>query len=89
LPGAGTASPAFDHTAGPDAGQLTISGNHASRVFEVAAAKHPLSLSGLTIRNGDGVFAANRPARIQQTQPSPGGLFLRSHLAATPDRKML
>jgi hypothetical protein len=37
--------------AGPGAGQLTISGNHASRVFEVAAGTQ-VTLSGLTIANG-------------------------------------
>ncbi len=42
---------------GPGASQLTVSGNHASRVFEVAA-KEQLTLSGLAIRDGDGVFAA-------------------------------
>ncbi|MFL5242059.1 MAG: hypothetical protein ACJ8FY_08120 [Gemmataceae bacterium] len=36
--------------AGPGAGQLTISGNHASRVFEVAKMEN-VSLSGLTISN--------------------------------------
>jgi hypothetical protein len=43
--------------AGPGAGQLTVSGNHASRVFEVAK-KENVTLSGLTISNGVGVFAA-------------------------------
>jgi hypothetical protein len=37
--------------AGPGADQLTISGNHASRVFEVAA-RTTVTLSGLTISNG-------------------------------------
>src|SRR5215510_14098323 len=35
---------------GPDAASLTISGNKASRVFEVAAGK-TVSISGLTISN--------------------------------------
>jgi hypothetical protein len=42
---------------GPGAGQLTLSGNHSSRVFELAA-KYQLGLSGLAISNGDGVLAA-------------------------------
>jgi hypothetical protein len=37
--------------AGPGAGNLTISGNNASRVFEVAQ-KESVTLSGLTISNG-------------------------------------
>ncbi len=37
--------------AGPGAGQLTVSGNHASRVFEVAAGMQ-VTLTGLTISNG-------------------------------------
>src|SRR6266852_4116490 len=37
--------------AGPGAGQLTVSGNHASRVFEVAATTRNVTLSGLTISN--------------------------------------
>jgi hypothetical protein len=37
--------------AGPGAGALTISGNHASRVFEVAAGMQ-VNLSGLTLSNG-------------------------------------
>jgi hypothetical protein len=36
---------------GPGAGELTISGNNASRVFEVAKGKQ-VALSGLTISNG-------------------------------------
>jgi hypothetical protein len=37
--------------AGPGAGELTVSGNHASRVFEVATGTH-VALTGLTISNG-------------------------------------
>ncbi len=37
--------------AGPGAGELTVSGNHGSRVFEVAAGTH-VALSSLTISNG-------------------------------------
>ena len=37
--------------AGPGAGELTVSGNDASRVFEVAQ-KENVTLSGLTISNG-------------------------------------
>jgi hypothetical protein len=36
---------------GPGAGQLTVSGGHTSRIFEVSA-NYRLSLSGLTISNG-------------------------------------
>jgi hypothetical protein len=38
--------------AGPGAGNLTVSGNHASRVFEVARGTQQVTLSGLTISNG-------------------------------------
>jgi hypothetical protein len=66
--------------AGPGAGQLTISGNQASRVFELAA-NYQLSLSGLTISNGDGVFAAG------STPFSPngegGGIFNSGTLTVT------
>jgi predicted outer membrane repeat protein len=37
--------------AGPGAGELTVSGNNASRVFEVAKGKQ-VALSGLTVSNG-------------------------------------
>ena len=37
--------------AGPGAGELTVSGNNASRVFEVAS-KENVTLSGLTISDG-------------------------------------
>ncbi len=37
--------------AGPGAGELTVSGNHASRVFEVATRTN-VALTGLTISNG-------------------------------------
>jgi hypothetical protein len=37
--------------AGPGAGELTVSGHNASRVFEVAS-KENVTLSGLTISNG-------------------------------------
>jgi hypothetical protein len=37
---------------GPGAGNLTISGNHTSRVFEVAGGARKVTLSGLTISNG-------------------------------------
>jgi hypothetical protein len=39
---------------GPGAGQLTVSGNNQSRVFEVNAPYQPVVLSGLTISNGNG-----------------------------------
>jgi hypothetical protein len=38
--------------AGPGAGQLTVSGNNASRVFEVAKSTKSVTLSGLTISKG-------------------------------------
>ncbi|MEP7338913.1 MAG: hypothetical protein ABI977_14355, partial [Acidobacteriota bacterium] len=37
---------------GPGAGSLTISGNQASRVFNIAAGNFDVTLSGLTIANG-------------------------------------
>jgi parallel beta-helix repeat protein len=40
---------------GPGAGQLTISGNNASREFEVASGMQ-VTLSGLTMSNGQGVI---------------------------------
>jgi predicted outer membrane repeat protein len=40
---------------GPSDGQLTISGNHASRVFEVDGSTTNVTLSGLTITQGDGL----------------------------------
>jgi predicted outer membrane repeat protein len=43
---------------GPGASQLTISGNHASRVFAVAANK-TVALSGLTISSGLTGFSGN------------------------------
>jgi predicted outer membrane repeat protein len=43
---------------GPGAGNLTISGNNASRVFEVAQGT-TVTLSGLTISKGDGVASAS------------------------------
>jgi hypothetical protein len=42
---------------GPGAANLTISGNHASRVFEVLSMSDPhVSLSGLTISNGSATY---------------------------------
>src|SRR5439155_23181861 len=38
--------------AGPGAGNLTVSGNHASRVFELVQGAKQVTLSGLTISNG-------------------------------------
>ena len=43
--------------AGPGAGELTVSGNHASRVFEVAKGVKSATLSGLTISNGQAAVA--------------------------------
>ena len=46
---------------GPGADKLTISGNHASRVFELNSATKPnVTLSGLTISDGVGVVAAGK-----------------------------
>jgi predicted outer membrane repeat protein len=62
---------------GPGAGNLTISGNNASRVFEVAAAKPQLgklSLSGLTITSGDAVL----PAGSSNTYAGEGGAIFNS-----------
>ncbi len=42
---------------GPGAGQLTVSGGNASRVFEVDGAATNVTLSGLTITGGTGVAA--------------------------------
>jgi predicted outer membrane repeat protein len=41
--------------AGPGAGELTINGNHASRVFEVAKGANSVTVSGLTIGSGQAV----------------------------------
>jgi hypothetical protein len=51
--------------AGPGAGELTVSGNNASRVFEVAS-KENVTLSGLTISDGaaSGVGQAGEGAGI-------------------------
>jgi hypothetical protein len=38
---------------GPGASQLTISGNNASRVFDIAKSANSVTLSGLTISNGN------------------------------------
>jgi hypothetical protein len=57
--------------AGPGASQLTISGNQTSRAFELAS-KYQLNLSGLTISNGDGVFAAGSS---YNTNGKGGGIF--------------
>jgi hypothetical protein len=44
---------------GPGAANLTISGNHRSRVFELSSVTSPrVTLSGMTISDGVGVFAA-------------------------------
>jgi predicted outer membrane repeat protein len=42
---------------GPGAGELTVSGNHTSRVFEVAKGANSVTLSGLTISNGQASVA--------------------------------
>jgi hypothetical protein len=43
---------------GPGAGQLAISGNQASRVFDVVGGTTNVTLSGLTITQGDGLGGA-------------------------------
>ncbi len=60
--------------AGPAAGQLTVSGNHASRVFELAATANQVTLSGLTISNG----SANGGSAFQG-----GGILVDSGAALT------
>jgi hypothetical protein len=58
---------------GPGAANLTISGNHASRVFELSSATKPqASLSGMTISNGVGAFA---PGSSQQNDGSGGAIL--------------
>jgi hypothetical protein len=49
---------------GPGAGQLAVSGDHLSRVFEVGGATTNVTLSGLTITQGNGLGG---------TLPGPGG----------------
>jgi hypothetical protein len=58
---------------GPGAGSLTVSGNRASRVFEVANAAN-VTLSGLTISNG---------AAGSGTYTSGGGIFSLGTLTVT------
>src|SRR5260370_1109854 len=41
---------------GPGAGQLAVSGNNASRVFEVFKTLNAVTLSGLTISNGVSIY---------------------------------
>jgi predicted outer membrane repeat protein len=41
---------------GPGASQLTISGDHLSRVFEIDGAATKVTLSGLTITDGSGLY---------------------------------
>jgi hypothetical protein len=58
---------------GPGAANLTISGNHTSRVFELSSKTKPqVSLSGMTISNGVGVFAADS----SQANDGNGGAIL-------------
>jgi len=58
---------------GPGASQLAISGNHASRVIEIAAGA-PVSLSGLTIENG---------AALDGATPHGGGILNQGTLTIT------
>jgi len=58
---------------GPSAGQLTISGGFTSRVFEVDGAGTTVSLSGLTIIDGDGVAGGTA-----QSNDGFGGAILNS-----------
>jgi hypothetical protein len=58
---------------GPGTSQLTISGDNLSRVFELSNLTKPqVTLSGLTISNGNGVFAAGS----SQTNNGKGGAIL-------------
>jgi predicted outer membrane repeat protein len=58
---------------GPGAAQLTVSGNHASRIFELASTTKPtVILSGLSICNGNGAFAAG----FSHTNDGSGGAIL-------------
>src|SRR5262249_7082524 len=66
--------------AGPGAGSLTVSGNHASRVFEVSEGKGKgksvttVILSGLTISNG---YASGAGGGIYSVNNSTSALTLR------------
>jgi hypothetical protein len=50
--------------AGPVANPVTISGNHAFRVFDITSSSAIVTLSGLTITQGSAPFAANRGGGI-------------------------
>ena len=52
---------------GPGAGQLAVSGGNASRVFEVDGATTNVTLSGLTITQGNGVANRDLPAAASST----------------------
>jgi predicted outer membrane repeat protein len=85
---AGQLTVAHDLTiAGPGAGQLAVSGNHASRVFEIASGV-TASISGLTIRDGtvgndeagggiftSGVLTISACDLVGNTAGSGGGIF--------------
>jgi hypothetical protein len=60
---------------GPGAGQLTVSGNHASRVFEVAKSA-TVTLSGLTISNG---FAVSALAKSGYSTTNGDGAGILNH----------
>jgi hypothetical protein len=68
---------------GPGAGQLTVSGNNQSRVFEVNASQ-PVVLTGLTIINGSsngggGLLndSGSTPGQTHQKQPRRGSAIRR------------
>jgi hypothetical protein len=58
---------------GPGAGELTVSGNNASRVFEVAK-QDTVALSGLTISNGH-VVSALAPSGYDTTNGDGAGIL--------------
>ena len=66
---------------GPGALQITVSGNHASRVFDISG-RPTVALAGLTIANGSG--AGDRSGRARVRHPSCG--WRRWRHAATADR---
>jgi hypothetical protein len=67
---------------GPGAGQLTISGGDASRVFEVNYNEN-VTLSGLTISDGNVGYAANGPYGLIYSQG--GGIYNRGTLTLSGD----
>jgi hypothetical protein len=77
---------------GPGAGQLTVSGNHGSRVFNITAGT--VSLSGLTIANGSivgdgggicnaGNLTVSNSTLAGNSALDGGGIFTTGHLTLT------